>query len=89
MEEMSQKVQDASSHPRILRTLKAHGQIQRGDGVTVWEGSNCKHPLPAKQSWMSARTANSQFKGAMEEMSQNVQNASSHPINLRTHKAHS
>jgi hypothetical protein len=32
MEEMSQKVQNASSHPRILRTLKAHGQIQRGDG---------------------------------------------------------
>ena len=27
-----------------------------------------------------------QFKGAMEEMSQKVQNASSHPPTLRTHK---
>jgi len=29
MEEMSQKVQNASSHPSILRTHKAHGQFSR------------------------------------------------------------
>jgi len=44
-------------------------------------------------STTSTQTATGQFKGqfqgAKEEMSQNVQNASSHPINLRTHKAHS
>ena len=41
---------------------------------------------------MSARATDGQlrgqFKGAMDEMSQKVQNASSHPWILRTHKAH-
>ena len=49
-----------------------------GNAETVWEGLNCEHSPPVKQEWMNARTTNSQFKGAMEEMSRQGQKASTH-----------
>ena len=130
MEEMSQKVQNASSHPSILCTHKAHDQFSWAmDEMSQKVQNASTHPTGTQTSraraqqlvssrvssrgrWMeclrrfnmqtlticgtkimSTRTAagqfKGQFKGAMEEMSQNVQNASSHPsISLRTHKAH-
>ena len=46
------------------------------------------HSIDIDATALRVARARSSPIGAMEEMSQNVQNASSHPINLRTHKAH-
>jgi len=113
MEEMSQKVQNVSSHPTPLRTHKAHGQFSgaleelsgkvrkasthslsskihehaRSTAATVssrgqWMKCHGRFKMQALTACdakiTSTRTANSQFKGAMDEMSQKVQKASTH-----------
>ena len=75
MEEMSQKVQNASSHPKILRT---HKVTVKFSGAMDESSGN----VQSANSYSILRTCKAalrQFSGAMDEMSQKVQNASSHP----------
>jgi hypothetical protein len=93
LEELSGKVRKASTHSLSSKiheharstaaTVSSRGQWMKCHGRFKMQAlTACNAKIT------STRTANSQFKGAMEEMSQKVQNASSHPTPLRTHKAH-
>jgi len=89
MEEMSQKVQNASSHPTPLRTHKAHGQFSG-----AMEESLGRFKMQALTHWDAKITSTctavgqfkGQFKGAMEEMSGKVQNASTHKLRCQSHE---
>ena len=69
MEEMSGKVQNASSHRSILRTHKAHGQFS-GAMEEMSRGFKMQTLTYCDATFMSTRTAagqfKGQFKGAME-----------------------
>ena len=55
-------------------------KLHRGDGGNVKDNSKCEHSPSVKQHSLehASRTANSQFKGAMDDSSRNVQNANAH-----------
>jgi len=72
MDEMTQKVQNASSHPWSLPHTQGTRSIQRGDGQQFKEGSKCKRPLLHSAHTHEALT----FNSALEELSGKVQKAS-------------
>jgi len=92
MEEMSQKVQNASTH--ILRRKNhehvhssrlVQGSVQRVNGGIFREGSKCKH----SHSETSTRTATGQFmgqfKGAIERYMRGFDSRESSPPATGTH----
>jgi Sec-independent protein translocase protein TatA len=92
MDEMSHKVQNASTHP-LQRQSHEHTHNSRsvqvpvhgGDGGNVTERRFKMQTLTGCDAKVvSTRTAvgqfKGQFKGAMEEMSQKVQNANTHRL---------
>jgi len=104
MDEMLQKVQNANTHPLERKVTRAQqsvssrvssrGQAHSNSGVVVDVAAfkvchSVEIDIDATTTLRDARVRSS-FIGAMDEMSQKVQNASTHPLGRKHHEhAHS